>query len=170
MSYEPDPDQRFVEEQPVVAQRRVARQRVDTYRERVPFDSAIVGIVGLAAMIVGFIAVTRAGVDGPMNQPVVRVLGFTHTATLGAIEIAIGLCLLVCAATRSSAAAVFFGLVLGAAGVVAAVQSDSFRRSLAIQPRLAWIAVGAAALVVLVSLLVPRLESSRTRVEVSGSR
>ncbi len=162
MSYEPDADPRAVFQQPVVA-----RRRVDTYRERFAFDSAIVGIVGLAAMIVGFIAVTRAGVDGPMDQPVVTVLGFTHTATLGAIEIAIGLCLLVSAATTSSAAAAFFGLVLGVAGVVAAVQADSFKRSLAIQPRLAWIAVAAAALVVLVSLFVPRLERSSTRVDVS---
>jgi uncharacterized membrane protein HdeD (DUF308 family) len=154
-------------EEVVVTEPAVVRHRqvATSYGQRFAIDSIIVGIIGLALMIVGLIAITRAGVDGPFNEPVVSVLGFTHTATLGAIEVVIGLCLLICAATTSKSGAIFFGLVLGVGGIVGAVQADSFRRSLALESGLAWLAVIAAAIVVLVSLLIPRLATHTTRVE-----
>ena len=91
----------------------------------------MVGLVGLAWVLVGLIAMTRAGLDGSMREPVVEVLGFTHTAMLGIIEAGIGLCLLLCAATTTRAGSVFFGLVLGIGGFLGAVQTDSFKSSLA---------------------------------------
>jgi hypothetical protein len=143
----------------------VHRSVATSHGRRYAVDSVVVGIVGLVLMIVGLIAVTRAGVDGPMAEPVVKVLGFTHTATLGAIEIGIGLCLLICAATTSKSGSLFFGLVLGVGAIVGAVQTDSFRHSLALESGFAWLAVIAAAVVVLVSLLIPRLATHTTRVE-----
>src|SRR5436190_13251397 len=162
MSYQPDP--RYVEAdttpvEPVVARPvveevvtrpAVAEQRVATTGRSYAPDSFIVGLIGLALLVVGLIAMVRAGFDGPMDDPVVKVIGFTHTATLGIIEAAIGLMLLICAALRSRGGAIFFGLVLGVGGIVGAVQTDSFRRSLALQSGLAWIAVVAGAVVVLV--------------------
>ena len=139
------------------------RRVATTSRRRYAPDSVVVGIVGLVMLTFGLIVLARAGLDGPMDQPVVEVLGFTHTATLGFIEAGLGLCLLICAVTTSRSGAVFFGLVLGVAGVVGAVQTSSFERRLALQSSFAWIAVGAAAVVVLASLLLPRgaVESSR---------
>ncbi|MCU1401307.1 MAG: hypothetical protein JWN62_4416 [Acidimicrobiales bacterium] len=144
----------------------VAAGRVETtHGRRYAFDSIIVGLVGLALLTVGLIAAVRAGFDGSMSTPVVKVLGFTHTTTLGLIEIAIGVCLLIAAAATSRGAAVFFGLVLGVGGIVGAVQTKSFRNDLALQSSLAWTAVVAAAVVVLVSLLVPRMTTRTARVE-----
>ncbi len=131
---------------------------------RFALDSVVVGLVGLAFLLVGLIAMTRAGFDGPMNDPVVDVLGFTHTATLGMIEAGIGLCLLLCAATMSRGASVFFGLVLGVGGFVGAVQTDSFKDSLALESSLAWLAVLGGIIVVAVSLLVPRMVTRTSRV------
>jgi uncharacterized membrane protein HdeD (DUF308 family) len=142
----------------------VARKEVATTARTWAPDSVIVGLVGVALVVVGLIAMVRAGLDGPMDDPVVSVAGFTHTATLGIVEAAIGLCLLLSAAVRSRGAAVFFGLVLGIGGIVGAVQTDSFRRSLALESGWAWITVAAAALVVVVSLLLPRMWTRRTRV------
>ena len=154
--------ERVVEQpEPAVVHRQVATSS----GRRLAVDSVVVGIVGVALMIIGLIAIARAGVDGSMEQPVVKVLGFTHTATLGFIEAGIGLCLLIAAAATSKSAAIFFGLVLGIGGVVGAAQADSFRRSLALQSGLAWLAVVAALVVVLVSLLIPRLATRTTRVE-----
>jgi len=150
-----------VENGPVVVHRQVATSS----GRRFAIDSVIVGLVGLALVIVGLIAVTRAGVDGSMEEPVVDVIGFTHTALLGFLEVGIGLCLLIAAAATSKSAAIFFGLVLGVAGIVGAVQSDSFQNSLALESGLAWIAVIAAVVVVLVSLLIPRLATQTTRIE-----
>lgn len=134
-------------------------------RRRFAFDSVLVGIVGLALIVVGLLAITRAGVNGPMNSPVVKVFGFTHTATLGIIETALGVLLLVSAAAMSRAASVFFGLVLGVGGIIGAVQTSSFKKSLALESDFAWIAVAAAAVVVLASLAIPRMLTETTTVE-----
>jgi len=129
---------------------------------RFAVDSVIVGIVGLALIVVGLLAVTRAGMDGPLNDPVVEVLGFTHTATLGLIEAGMGLVLLICAASTSRAASIFFGLVLGIGALIGALQTESFDRSLALESGLAWLLVIAATVVVLASFLVPRVVTRST--------
>jgi hypothetical protein len=150
----------------VVVQPAAVHQTVATsYGRHYAFDSVVVGLVGLAFLLIGLIAMTRAGFDGSMRDPVVEVLGFTHTATLGIIEAAVGLCLVLCAATMTRGGSVFFGLLLGVGAFVGAVQTDSFERSLALESGLAWLAVLAAVLVVLVSLLVPRMVTRTNRVE-----
>jgi hypothetical protein len=92
-------------------------------------------------------------------------LGFTHTTTLGMIEIGIGVCLLLAALARSRGAEIFFGAALGVGAFVGAVQEDSFRKSLALESGLAWWAVIAAAVVVVSALLLPRVFTRTTQVE-----
>jgi len=155
-----------VVEQPVLAVDPGDRRRVATRsRRRWAPDSIITGLVGLALLVVGLIAVARAKLDGPMNQPVVDVLGFAHTATLGMIEAAFGLCLLICAAATSRAGAIFFGLALAVAGVVGAAQTSTFEDSLALESSWVWILAAAGAVVVLASLLLPRTMVESSRVE-----
>jgi hypothetical protein len=125
-------------------------------------DAIIAGIAGLVILVTGLIAVVRGGFDGPMSVPVVQVLGFTHTTTLGLIEIAIGLALLLSAATRSRSGEVFFGAVLGIAGFVGAVQAESFKRTLALESSMAWLAVLAGVIVVLSAMMLPRYARQST--------
>ena len=54
-----------------------------SYARSVAPDSIVATLVGLFVLLVGLLAVTRGGIDGPMDTPVVSVLGFTHTTTLG---------------------------------------------------------------------------------------
>jgi len=136
-----------------------------SYRSRFAPDAVIAAIVGLVTLVVGLIAITRGGFDGPMSDPVVEVLGFTHTTTLGLIEVGIGLCLLISGATRSRSGALFFGSVLGIAGFVGAVQSESFDTSLALESSMAWLAVIAGVVVVLSALLMPRFVTRSTTIE-----
>jgi len=136
-----------------------------SYGRRFAVDSVVVGLVGLVLLLIGLIALTRAGLDGSMRDPKVEVLGFTHTATLGIIEAGIGLCLLLCAATMTRGGSIFFGLLLGVGGFVGAVEIDRFKDSLALESGLAWLAVLAAIVVVLASLLVPRMITRTSRVE-----
>jgi hypothetical protein len=119
-------------------------------------DAIVAAIVGLIVMLIGLIAITRAGFDGPMDKPVVDVLGFSHTTILGLIEIVIGGCLLISGATRSRSGALFFGSVLGIAAFVGAVQTKSFEKSLALESSFAWLLLFAAVIVVLTALLLPR--------------
>lgn len=119
-------------------------------------DAIAAAVVGLFILLVGLLAVTRGGFDGPMDTPVVKVLSFTHTTLLGLLEIVIGLCLLLSGATRSRSAALFFGSVLGIGAFVGAVQTASFHKSLALESGLAWVMVLSAVVVVLAALLLPR--------------
>ena len=128
-------------------------------------DAIVTAIVGLVLLITGLIAMARAGLNSPLSDPVVSVLGFTHTATLGLVEAALGLCLLASGAARSRSSALFFGLVLGVAGFVGAVQTSSFRTSLALESAMAWLCVVAAVVVVLAALLLPRFARRSTVIE-----
>ncbi len=142
---------------PAAAPAPVATRRIRTeYASRFAPDAVITALNGLVALVMGLIAVTRGGFDGPMSLPVVKVLGFTHTTPLGMLEIAIGLGLLLSGATRWRTGEVFVGGVLGIAGFVGAVQTSSFHTRLALQSSLAWLAVIAGAVVVLSALLLPR--------------
>jgi hypothetical protein len=119
-------------------------------------DAIVAAVAGLVILVVGLIAIVRGGFDGPMSDPVVSVVGFTHTTTLGLIEIAIGFCLLVSGATRSRSGELLFGTILGIGAFVGAVQEESFRHSLALESGMAWLAVLIAAIVVISALMLPR--------------
>jgi hypothetical protein len=127
-------------------------------------DAVIAAAIGLVLGVTGLIAAIRGGFAGPMSIPVVKVLGFTHTTTLGLIEIGLGACLLISGAMRSRAGAMFFGGVLGIGGFVGAVQTSSFHTSLALEASMAWIAVIAGAVVVLAALLLPRFARSSSTI------
>ncbi|HEY0519183.1 MAG TPA: hypothetical protein VGC84_06785 [Ilumatobacteraceae bacterium] len=118
-------------------------------------DAVVAALVGLFVLLVGLLAITRGGFDGPLSTPIVSVLGFTHTTLLGLIEIVIGTCLLISGAARSRGAAMFFATVLGIAAFVGAVQTSSFR-DLALESGFAWLLVIASLLVVFTALFVPR--------------
>lgn len=136
-----------------------------SYTHRLVPDAVIAALVGLALVVIGLIAITRAGFDGPMSLPVVKVLGFTHTTALGLLEIAFGACLLICGVSLSRSGALFFGIGLGIAAFVGAVQAESFRRNLALESGYAWLLVVAAAVVVASALVMPRYSTRRTVVE-----
>ena len=135
------------------------------YNSRFAPDAIIAAIAGLVILVVGLIAIVRSGFDGPMSDPVVQVVGFTHTTTLGLIEIVIGAALLISGATSSRSGAVFFGTLLGIGGFVGAVQTESFDTSLALESSMAWLAVVVAVVVVLSALLMPRYARHTTTVE-----
>ena len=133
-----------------------------SYQTQFAPDSIVAGVVGLGLVVVGLIAVLRAGLSSPIDEPIVQILGFNHTALLGLIEIGIGLLLLASAAMSSRSGEIFYGVVLGIAGFVGAVQSDSFRESLALEPAMGWIAGALGLLIVATALLVPRFGKRST--------
>lgn len=127
-------------------------------------DAVIAAAVGLVVMIVGLLAVVRGGFDGPMEDPVVEVLGFTHTTTLGLIEVVIGGLLLICGVSSWRSGALFFGSVMAIGGFIGAVQTESFARSLALESGLAWLVMLGGVIVVASALLIPRFVSRTTDV------
>ena len=127
-----------------------------SYARSVAPDAIVATLVGLFVLLVGLLAVTRGGFDGPMDTPVVSVLGFSHTTTLGLIEVVVGGSLLISGATRSRSAALFFGSILGIAAFVGAVQTESFQNNLALESGFVWLMVIGGLMVVLAEVLLPR--------------
>ena len=84
----------------------------------------LAGILGLVTAVIGVIAISRGGIDGSLNSPVVKVAGLEHSALLGLFELGAGLLLILGAlsyATRGLIVAtgvvmVVGGVILGAAG------------------------------------------------------
>lgn len=135
-----------------------------TYASRFAPDAVIAAIVGLGLLLSGLIVIIRGGFDGPMSSPVINLLGYTHTTTLGLIEIAIGFCLLISGAVRSRSGGMFFGAVLGIAGFIGVVQTETFRESLALESKMSWLAVIAGIVVVAAAILLPRFTKNSTTI------
>ena len=141
-----------------------AAQTRTSHTSRFALDTFVVAAIGLAILTTGLIAITRGGFDGPMSDPVVEVLGFKHTTTLGLLEIGFGACLLLSAFAASRRTEVLFGTVLGVAGFVGSVQAESFQKSLSLESSMANLAVVAGVIVVLAALLIPRMSTSTTKI------
>jgi hypothetical protein len=150
-------------EVPVAVNNAAASVRTDSASRFAP-DALIASLVGLVLLVMGLIAIIRGGFNGPMAEPIIKVLGFTHTTTLGLIDAAIGACLLLSGATSSRTGELLFGGVLGIAGFIGAVQTTSFRTSLALESSMAWLAAIAGVVVVASALLLPRYAKSSTSI------
>ena len=84
----------------------------------------IAGVLGLVIAVIGVISVSRGGIDGSMNVPMVRVAGVDQSAMLGAAELVAGLLLVLGALSYAARGLivgigvimVLGGVFLGAAG------------------------------------------------------
>src|SRR5436190_9620271 len=70
----------YVVEQQVVTPA-VAERRVVSHRRFDPAATVTV-VAGVVLAVIGAVAMARAGLSGPLDQPVVQVAGTTHTAIL----------------------------------------------------------------------------------------
>ena len=135
-----------------------AAVRTTSFRRFAP-DAVIAAVVGLVVLVVGLLAIVRGGFDGTMETPVVEVLGFTHTTTLGLIEVVLGGLLLICGVSSWRSGALFFGSIMAIGGFIGAVQTESFATSLALESGLAWLVMLGGIAVVASALLIPRYVS-----------
>ena len=84
----------------------------------------VAGVLGIIVAIIGIIAISRGGIDGSLNVPVVNVAGTDQSAMLGLAEFAAGLLLILGAMSYGARGLIAFvgvvmvigGVVLGAAG------------------------------------------------------
>ena len=121
----------------------------------------ITGLAGIVLLVIGLIAVAKGGLSGSITDPVVDVVGFSHTPLLGLIEAGVGLVLLACAVWGSRASGVFMGTVIAVAGIVVAATPSSFSDTLATEASYGWFLIVLGAIVVLACLAIPD-RTSRT--------
>jgi len=79
----------------------------------------LAGILGVVVAIIGIIAVSRGGIDGTLNVPMVSVAGTDQSAMLGLAEFAAGLLLVLGALSYAARWLIaFVGVVMVIGGVV----------------------------------------------------
>src|SRR5437868_15286685 len=85
----------------------------------------VVFAAGVVLAAFGVVAVARAGLSGPLTQPVVGVFGFDHTAQLGLFEMGAGVLLILAAlATGLRGLAVVLGVAVVSGGVLILAKAE----------------------------------------------
>ncbi len=165
-----EPTQAFaapvVETPQVVESARTVESTGTTMSRSFSPDAMIASLAGVFLLVVGLVAMARAGFDGGVDANVVDVLGFSHTALLGIVEGIAGLLLLLAGLARWRGGEMFFGLALAIAGIVGGVQTSSFEKNLALESTWSWILAAIGGVVALAALALPRYVASHRTVRV----
>ena len=98
--------------------------KVSTSRLVVSPGQVVAGVLGLVIAVIGIMAVSRGGIDGSLNKPMVQTAGLDQSAMLGAAELGLGLLLILGAMSHAARGLivgigvimVLGGVFLGAAG------------------------------------------------------
>ncbi|HEU4841987.1 MAG TPA: hypothetical protein VFT09_11105 [Ilumatobacteraceae bacterium] len=143
----------------------VATRRVVSHR-RVDPAAVLMVVGGIALTVVGAVAVARAGLDGPLDEPVVDVAGVSHTALLGLIEVGIGLLTILAGVSRDRGTMLFASITFGVAALVAAIEPGVGGGALAIERSWAVVLVVAFAVMALAAALAPSMVRSTDRIDV----
>ena len=146
----------------------------DTVRER-HWDVAPGQIVSLVAGVgfvaIGLIAVLRAGFDGSLDQPVVDVLGYSHTAWLGLAEIGVGLVLMLAGSTVSGRSlSVLIGTLLVIGGILVVAVPEDMPAELGLEEGFGTPLIVVGAIVTLAAMLLPAWRTRRVDHQVADSR
>jgi hypothetical protein len=120
---------------------------------------------GAALAILGGVVLMRAGVDDTWSQPRVQVFDANHTALLGALEIGVGVVLMIAGATGSRLLVAILGLALAIAAAAVAIEPAELQSELAIERWWAWVLAATGAGLVL-SALAPPFARRRAVVDV----
>ncbi len=144
---------------PAVAERRVVAHR--------RFDPAatLTVMAGVALAVIGAVAMARAGLAAPLDEPVVQVAGVSHTAILGMIELGMGLVLVWAGLSRDRGAILFTTILFGAAALVAAIEPSVGGNALAIERSWAVVLVIGFGVLALIAAVAPTIWRTSDRVE-----
>lgn len=128
-------------------------------------------LVSLAAgallVAIGAVALIRAGLGEPLSRPTVEVLGWTHTAWLGLVEIGVGaLLMLVGASVWGKWMSVFLGAAMVVAGVIVRAEPGGIPEELGVEQAMGWPLIALGALVALAAMILPvwRTTTTNTRI------
>jgi hypothetical protein len=119
-------------------------------------------IVGVGFVVIGALALVRAGLDGSLATPVVDVVGYSHTAWLGVAEIGLGL-LLVLAGTGAwgRPLSVVLGVAMAIGGVLVLAEPSQMPDELGLEQAYGWPLVILGAIVALAALALPVWRTQR---------
>jgi hypothetical protein len=138
--------------------------RVDSYGSFAPHSIAA-GLLAIAMLVWGGVAMARAGFDEPMREPIISVAGFAGNAISGMIVAGVGLLLLLAAASRDRGAVLFVSIVTGVAALIAAIEPGMGDNVLGVDGDLPVIVAIGCAFVVLIALALPTVSRASHHIE-----
>lgn len=122
-------------------------------------------LVGGALVIVGTLALLRAGISEPLADPVVQVMGLDHTAWLGLGEVGLGLLLmLVGSGAWGRPLSILLGAAMVVAGVLVVAESGAMPDELALERGFGWLLIPLGALVAVAAMALPVWRNTHTNV------
>jgi hypothetical protein len=136
-------------------------EAVDRTTRRWDFGSALAVAAGVALIVIGAIALARTGVNETWYEPVETVAGMDHTPLLGAIEVGVGVLLVIAGLAGARMMAAFVAIVAGVGAVIAAIEPNEVEGELAIEQE--WATGLAIAMFVLAFLLIVSRERRHDR-------
>jgi hypothetical protein len=148
--------------QEVVAERRVVEQvpaahaveHVESF-STMAFHAVAAGLLAVAMLVWGGVAMARAGFDEPLRDPVVEVFGLRGNAISGIIVASLGLLLLIGAVARERGPIIFLTVVIGIAALIFAFEPTAGDDALGLGTGLPLLVALGCAVVLLMALLVP---------------
>jgi hypothetical protein len=121
------------------------------------------GAVGVVLVLFGIVAVTRTGIDSTLNSPPTQIMGLTHSAMIGLIELGAGLLLILSAADIALRGLMgFLGAVLIVGGVIVAAGNTKMLLDLGTRQSTGWFAVVMGAIAILAAALPSFLRTDQT--------
>jgi hypothetical protein len=114
--------------------------RVATSRLVVSPGQVTAGVLGLAVAVIGIMAVSRGGIDGSLNDPMVRTAGLDQSAMLGVAELGLGLLLVLGALSYAARNLIVgIGVVMVLGGVLIGAAGTTILRDLGTVHRTGWV-------------------------------
>jgi len=130
----------------------------------------LAGILGVVVAIIGIIAVSRGGIDGSLNVPMVSVAGTDQSAMLGLMEFAAGLLLVLGAMNYAARGLIaFVGVVMVIGGVVIGAASSDILHNIGTSQGTGW-AIMVGGIIAVVAASLGRIIRSRRSVEQAEAR
>jgi hypothetical protein len=138
--------------------------QVTTAREIAP-GRVLAVIAGAVLTIVGAIVLVRTGLDSSLQTPSTKLLGASHTAIAGIVEVVCGLLLLMAGAARDQTLAALPAVLLAIAGIVALAAGAQLRNDLGAQDSTGWFLL-VFAIISFLCAAMPIAHHMRTRREI----
>ena len=137
---------------------------VETTKPHFDLGSVLATAAGVALTVIGILALVRTGIDSSWYEPVEQIASVDHTAMLGAIEVGVGVLLILAGLAGARMFAALVALVAGIAAAIVAIEPSLVDDQLALERGWAT-ALAVAGLVLALLLIMTRERREERRVE-----
>jgi len=137
--------------------------RVATTRLVVSPGQVIAGVLGLVVAVIAVMTVSRGGIDSTLNVPMVRVAGLDQSAMLGAIELVVGLLLILGALSYAARGLIVgIGVVMVLGGVFLGAAGPSILRDVGTVHGTGWVIMAGGIIAIVAGSLGRMIRTRRT--------